>query len=83
MNEAWFSALGEPLDEAEMAELAAYEKRAPRSGGSRLAGVEFGAARRLARAAGAESDHPFLRKYALYSGGRWPLGVYDGAFAIF
>jgi hypothetical protein len=38
---------------------------------------------RLARAAGAESDHPFLRKYALYSGGRWPLGVYDGAFAIF
>jgi hypothetical protein len=38
---------------------------------------------RLARTAGAASGHPFLRKYALYSGGRWPLGVYDGAFAIF
>jgi hypothetical protein len=38
---------------------------------------------RLARAAGAASGHPFLRKYALYGGGRWPLGVYDGAFAIF
>ena len=24
MNEAWFSALGEPLDEGEMAEVAAY-----------------------------------------------------------
>lgn len=38
---------------------------------------------RLARAAGAASDHPFLRKYALYCGGRWPLGVYAGSFAIF
>jgi hypothetical protein len=38
---------------------------------------------RLARAAGAGGDHPFVRKYALFSGGRWPLGVYDGRFAIF
>jgi hypothetical protein len=38
---------------------------------------------RLARAAGAPSGHPFLRKYALYCGGRWPLGVYEKAFAIF
>jgi hypothetical protein len=41
VNEAWFSALGEPLDEGEMAELAAYLQ------------------------------------------GLGPLGVYDGAFAIF
>jgi hypothetical protein len=38
---------------------------------------------RLARAAGAAAAHPFLRKYALYCGGRWPLGVYDNSFAIF
>jgi hypothetical protein len=28
-------------------------------------------------------EHPFLRKYALYCGGRWPLGVYEDRFAIF
>jgi hypothetical protein len=38
---------------------------------------------RLARAAGAPPGHPFLRKHALYCGGRWPLGVYEGRFAIF
>jgi hypothetical protein len=38
---------------------------------------------RLARAAHAAAAHPFLRKYALYCGGRWPLGVYQGRFAIF
>jgi hypothetical protein len=38
---------------------------------------------RLALAAGALPGHPFLRKYALYCGGRWPLGVYEGRFAIF
>lgn len=38
---------------------------------------------RLARAAGAAPAHPFLRKYALYCGGRWPLGVYGECFAIF
>ena len=25
----------------------------------------------------------FLRKYALYCGGRWPLGLYHGRFSIF
>ena len=34
-------------------------------------------------AAGAGDDHPFVRKYALFSGGRWPLGVYGERFAIF
>lgn len=38
---------------------------------------------RLALAAGADAAHPFLRKYALYCGGRWPLGIYNGRFAIF
>lgn len=38
---------------------------------------------RLARAAGAAGGHPFLRKYALYCGGRWPLCIYDRVFAIF
>ncbi len=38
---------------------------------------------RLARAAGAGDEHPFVRKYALFSGGRWPLGVYGDRFAIF
>lgn len=38
---------------------------------------------RLARAAGATDTHPFMRKYALFSGGRWPLGLYGDRFAIF
>jgi hypothetical protein len=38
---------------------------------------------RLARGAGAGEDHPFVRKYALFAGGRWPLGVYGDRFAIF
>jgi hypothetical protein len=38
---------------------------------------------RLARAAGASAAHPFMRKYALFCGGRWPLGVYGERFAIF
>ena len=38
---------------------------------------------RLAQAAGAPPTHPFLRKYALYCAGHWPLGVYDERFAIF
>jgi hypothetical protein len=38
---------------------------------------------RLARAARAAAPHPFLRKYALYCGGRWTLGIYDHSFAIF
>jgi hypothetical protein len=38
---------------------------------------------RLAQAAGAGDEHPFVRKYALFAGGRWPLGVYGDRFAIF
>jgi hypothetical protein len=38
---------------------------------------------RLAQAARASSGHPFLRKYALFSGGRWPLGIYRGQFSVF
>ena len=37
----------------------------------------------LARSAGAGLDHAFLHKQALFRAGRWPLGVYDEAFAIF
>jgi hypothetical protein len=156
LNEAWFSALGEPLGAAERSEIAAYlsglamdspvhavsswreafeictrpaedwwnaeesEKtrleqavkldRADRDwlalnqvlhGAAAVAAARTGCAdtaliraaagaasyaayqARLARAAGAPADHPFLRKYALYCGGRWPLGVYAGRFAIF
>ncbi len=28
-------------------------------------------------------DHPFVRKYVFFAGGRWPLGVYGDRFAIF
>ena len=156
MNEAWFSALGEPLGAAERGEIAAYlqglgmaapvdavsswaqaaricqgaagpwwdaeeaeraqlEKRARLDpadshwlalnealhGAAAVAAARAGCAdaayiraaagsaayaayeARLARAAGMPEGHPFLRKYALYCGGRWPLGVYHGRFAIF
>ena len=157
LDEAWFSALGEPLGDAEHAEIAAYlhglglpdlpvraasswqeagelcrqpagawwqaeeaervrlessarldpadpawlqvtdklhgaaAVAAARSGCADVAliRVAAGAAtfaayqQRLARAAGAPAAHPFLRKYALYCGGRWPLGVYGERFAIF
>jgi hypothetical protein len=59
------------------------------SGDAALIRVAAGAATfaayqyRLARAAGAEEAHPFMRKYALFSGGRWPLGMYGDRFAIF
>lgn len=157
LDEAWFSALGEPLGEAEHAEISAYLQglglpdlpvraasswqetgelcrqpadawwraeeaermrlessarldpaarawlqvterlhgaaavAAARSGcaDAALIRVAAGAAtfaayqQRLARAAGAPQAHPFLRKYALYCGGHWPLGVYGERFAIF
>ncbi len=38
---------------------------------------------RLAGAMRAPESHPFVRKHALFAGGRWPLGVYDGRFAIY
>lgn len=30
-----------------------------------------------------EQAHPFLRKWSLFAGGRWPLGLYDDCFALF
>ena len=155
-DEAWFSALGEPLGEAERAEIAGYlggmgfavpidvvtswreafetcahpaqewwnAEEAERSrletraklhpadpewlalndilhGAAAVAAAQTGCSdaaliraaagaasyaayqARLARAAGAGCAHPFLHKYTLYCAGRWPLGVYDGRFAIF
>jgi hypothetical protein len=38
---------------------------------------------RLAQAAKVSPSHAFMRKYALFCGGRWPLGVYGDRFAIF
>jgi hypothetical protein len=37
----------------------------------------------LARLAGQGADHLFMRKYALFESGRWPLGVVAGAFHLF
>jgi len=156
VNEAWFSALGEPLGEEEQREIVAYldglglharvtrvstweeardfcsrpadewwraeeaerarlEKSARLDpadrdwlalndalhGAAAAAAVRAGCAdaglihaaagaagqaayqARLARTAGAAATHPFLRKHALYCGGRWPLGVYAEQFGIF
>ena len=37
----------------------------------------------LALAANAGPDHPFTVKFRLFEGGRWPLGIVDGAFHLF
>jgi hypothetical protein len=37
----------------------------------------------LAIAAAAPDDHPFLLKFRLYAGGRWPLGAVGSAFYLF
>lgn len=37
----------------------------------------------LAGMAGEGPDHRFVRKYALFTGGRWPLGYHSGRFVIF
>lgn len=37
----------------------------------------------LARLAGAPEDHLFVRKYRLFEGGRWPLGLVGGVFHLF
>ncbi|HEY7759210.1 MAG TPA: hypothetical protein VIA64_07335 [Burkholderiales bacterium] len=37
----------------------------------------------LARLAGQGRDHLFMRKYALFESGRWPLGVVAGSFHLF
>jgi len=33
--------------------------------------------------AGQGSDHLFMRKYALFAAGRWPLGTVRGVFYLF
>jgi hypothetical protein len=37
----------------------------------------------LARLAGRGPEHLFVRKYALFESGRWPLGVVGGLFYLF
>ena len=37
----------------------------------------------LAGLAGAGPEHRFVRKYALFTGGRWPLGYHSARFVIF
>ena len=37
----------------------------------------------LAVIAGAGSEHRFIRKYALFKGGRWPIGYHSARFVIF
>lgn len=37
----------------------------------------------LARLAGAPDSHVFVRKCALFEGGRWPLGIVSGALHLF
>lgn len=37
----------------------------------------------LADIAGAGSGHRFVRKYALWKGGRWPVGYHSARFVIF
>ena len=39
--------------------------------------------RSLARLAGVPDTHVFVRKYALFEGGRWPLGIVSGALHLF
>jgi hypothetical protein len=101
VNEAWFSALGEPLGDGEKDELAAYpqglglnpaiaeRERLERSTKLDPADRDWLDLKSMLHAAAAAaagragSEDAALRKYALYSGGRWPLGVYHGAFALF
>jgi len=59
------------------------------SGGEALARAAAGSllmalhARALARLSGCEESHLFMRKYALFSLGRWPLGASHGALHVF
>jgi len=39
--------------------------------------------RALAEIAGAGSGHRFVRKHALFKGGRWPVGYHSARFVIF
>jgi len=37
----------------------------------------------LARLAGEGTGHFFVRRHALFEGGRWPLGTYRGQYLVF
>ena len=37
----------------------------------------------LSLVAGADDDHPFRRKFALFTRGRWPIGIAGLTFNIF
>jgi hypothetical protein len=39
--------------------------------------------RTLARLSGEAESHLFVRKFGLFEGGRWPLGLVGGAFHVF
>jgi hypothetical protein len=39
--------------------------------------------RALAQLAETGDAHVFMRKYALFEGGRWPLGIVGGVFHLF
>lgn len=39
--------------------------------------------RLLAKLSGGACDHVFVRKYALFEGGRWPLGIVGGTLYLF
>jgi hypothetical protein len=89
--EAWWNA--EEAERTRLEERARLDPAAPDwialnetlHGAAALAAARAGCsdAAWIRAAAGAGEGHPFLRKYALYCGGRWPLGVYEGTFAIF
>jgi len=49
------------------------------AGAAAMAAHEF----QLAQLAECGPDHVFMRKYALFESGRWPLGVLRGAFYLF
>jgi hypothetical protein len=76
---AWFACLGLPLAAADLREAAAYALVRVASGAATMALH----AATLARLAGQGPDHLFVRKYALFESGRWPLRVVAGAFHLF
>lgn len=56
------------------------EVRARVASGAALMAIHF---RSLALLAGCGADHPFMQKYALFAGGRWPLGMRQSTFILF
>lgn len=69
MTPAWFSCVGRPLAAAEHAA----------AGAALLAAHQ----QALAELAGEGGTHFFGFKYALFAGGRWPLGHHRGRYVVF